>query len=113
MPIEKIENLNKNIVKTSFRKTPRMSTYHVAFLVSDFEHIQNADKSLTIFARPNVIKDAGFALEEGEKVLKELSNYLKINLPIKKLKILASTKLGPAGYENWGLIFIRYIYILK
>ena len=107
MPVENLDQLDERTIRTSFQKTPKMSTYVVAFTVSDFLNIESADKSLQVFARPNVIEDARFVLEEGELLLKEIINYFGIQLPIPKMKIIAIPKLKHAGMENWGLISMR------
>lgn len=78
---------------TTFLETPLMSTYLIAFVVSDF-----ANKSSTnnlngfrhrVFAPPEKIDTADYGLEIGEKVLSELENYLQVNYSLPKMDQVA------------------------
>jgi aminopeptidase N len=67
-----------------------MSTYLVAFVVSNYKTIQmNSTKygvSVEVAARPNAI-DAGhgdFALEEASKIIDYYSDYFETKYPLQK-----------------------------
>ncbi|KAJ8664406.1 hypothetical protein QAD02_006068 [Eretmocerus hayati] len=103
------------MVTTTFEQTPKMSTYLVAFLVSNFESISNEQGNLRILARPNATRDASFALRMGNIILEKLNSYTKLPYSryMKKLDQVAVD--GPestAAMENWGLVTYREEYLL-
>ncbi|KAJ8664405.1 hypothetical protein QAD02_006067, partial [Eretmocerus hayati] len=105
------------MVTTSFEETPKMSTYLVAFLVSNFESMSNAQGNLKILARPNAIKDASFALQTEIQILEKLDDYTKLPYSryMKKLDQVAVKQVGSEGtsaMENWGLVIYREEHLL-
>lgn len=96
-------------VTTSFETTPKMSTYLIAFLISDFSVISKNNHSL--YARPNAIHEGNFALEIENKILTKLEDltnvpYIKINTH-KKLDLVALPEYLYPAMEHLGLIFLR------
>lgn len=72
-----------------YEESVPMSTYLVAFVVSDFEAIHNIHKNFSVWARPNAIEDAKIALDFGEKTLNFLENYTAIEYPLPKVDLIA------------------------
>ncbi|XP_011050630.1 PREDICTED: aminopeptidase N-like [Acromyrmex echinatior] len=107
MPEKKTENLN-----TIFEKTPPMSTYLVAFVVSDFTSLQN-NKNFRVWAKPTVEKDAKeFALKYGLETLQVLKNFTNIDYygkeqGMSKLDQIAIPDFAAGAMENWGLVTYR------
>ncbi len=69
-----------------------MSTYLVAFHVSDFPHVTSTPpRSIPqrMFARPTAIHDTHTALEAGELLLDALSDYVEIAFTLPKLDQIA------------------------
>ncbi|XP_019557356.3 aminopeptidase N-like [Aedes albopictus] len=93
-----------NYVTTIFAKTPKMSTYLLAFVVSDFQTL-SAGQQL-IHARPNAIQDAEFSLNAGVKILQKLREYTGVAyydyLP--KIAQIAVPDWFSGAMENWGLV---------
>lgn len=71
-----------------FETSPLMSTYLVAFLISDFpckEKFTENGFRYRVFAQPNLMKYADSILSESEKILNTISDYLQVDFPLQKL----------------------------
>lgn len=70
-----------------------MSTYLVAFTVSDLQHSSNKDIPNAfphrVFARPADIGSTQLALQNGEKLLHALENYVGIKYSLPKMDQIA------------------------
>lgn len=84
-----------------------MSTYLLAFVVSDFEFVSNAatkkdNETLhRIYARPDAINNTKYSLENSEKFLKALENYVSFDYELSKVDSAAIPQKSGA-MENWG-----------
>lgn len=87
---------------THFEKTPIMSTYLVAFVVSDFSKLTS--KIVNVYARPNMIHAGNFALVTGERVLKLMEEFTAINFEMSKIDQIAVPDFVNGAMENWGLV---------
>lgn len=77
-------------VRTDFDPTPIMSTYLVAFIVSDYankKYNATADFPTThrVFASDKVINQTSYAFVEAITILKALENYLQVSFALPKL----------------------------
>ena len=83
-----------------------MSTYLLAFLVSDFKYISNADTKIEgealqgIYTRPGKEQKAKYGLENSVKLLNELEKFGGMNFSLPKLDSGAIPGKG-GGMENW------------
>lgn len=82
-----------------------MSTYLVAFVVTDFGHL--SDKNFAVWARKEALNSASYALEIGPKILRFLENYYKIEFPLPKIDMIALPDFKAGAMENWGLLTFR------
>lgn len=81
-----------------------MSTYLVAFLVSEFKCRENEAKTFGVCSRPNAIDQTEYSFNVGQKILAkydELFDY-KYNKQMKKLHLVAIPDLNVVAMENWG-----------
>lgn len=65
-----------------------MSTYLIAFAVTDFRYRQNAPNaslSMRVYASPKVYDRTRFLLEKSEEAVKVYEEYLKIPYSLPKL----------------------------
>ncbi|XP_058252399.1 alanyl (membrane) aminopeptidase b, tandem duplicate 1 [Hemibagrus wyckioides] len=111
--VEGGEKLNR----TRFEPTRRMSTYLLAFIVSDFKSIENRtenDISIRIFAREEAINDGHgqYALNITGKILKFFEDYYKVPYPLTKSDQVALPDFNAGAMENWGLITYRETALL-
>ncbi len=88
-----------------------MSTYLVAFAVTDFEsRLSNRSYSNPLFrvwARADAIQQAEYAREVGPKILSYFEKYFGIDFPLPKLDMIALPDFGAGAMENWGFITYR------
>lgn len=84
-------------VTTTFEPTPPMSTYLLAFTISDFssEKLDSRPIHMT-HSRPEAIERTKFALSNSQKALAELEKYLIANYTLKKLSSVALPEFGTA-----------------
>lgn len=89
-----------------------MSTYLLAFIVSQFTHTETLERH-TVYARPAKIKNGkgDFALEIGNKVLTSIENFLSSNYSLEKIDQAAILNGYFAGgaMENWGLVTYKCV----
>uniref|UniRef100_A0A182K6I8 Aminopeptidase N n=1 Tax=Anopheles christyi TaxID=43041 RepID=A0A182K6I8_9DIPT len=95
---------NADYVTSRFQITPKMSTYLLAFAVSDFT-IRTADKQ-TVYARANVFEETAYPLEAGNRILDTLGEYMDISYYdfMPKMTQIAIPDRGTGAMENWGLV---------
>lgn len=100
-------------LKTTFKKTPIISTYLVAFVVSDFTALQNNNGNFRVFAKPTVNESAKeFAFKYGLETLQALKKFTNIDYYGKeqgmlKLDQIAIPDFAAGAMENWGLVTYR------
>lgn len=113
---------SNNIVTYQFGKTPvRMSSYLVAFIVSDFKATKvlkfesdygtgkAVERNFRTWGEEKYISsgDATFAQTVGTSVIKLLSEYLGIGFAFLKMDQIGIPDFAAGAMENWGLITYR------
>lgn len=98
--------------RTIFQQTPKMSTYLVAFVVSDYEvKRENAEeKRFGVWTRPDAINSTEFALKIGNETLKKLDEFTGIkyyNNTATKMDQISIPDFAAGAMENWGLVTYR------
>ncbi|KAL1247303.1 hypothetical protein QQF64_022679 [Cirrhinus molitorella] len=104
------------VTRTTFAPTEVMSTYLLAFIVSEFGFIeQNIDSlQIRIFARQEAI-NAGqgqYALNVTGPILKFFEKYYNVPYPLPKSDQIALPDFSAGAMENWGLITYRETALL-
>ncbi|XP_053573658.1 aminopeptidase Ey-like [Bombina bombina] len=102
---------------TAFEKTPKMSTYLLAFIVSDFDYIEapnnGSQVQVQIWGRKKVIKDQGqYALNVTRPILQFFEDYYKTKYPLPKSDQIALPDFSAGAMENWGLVTYRETALL-
>ncbi|XP_070509761.1 aminopeptidase N-like [Chironomus tepperi] len=96
-------------VTTEFERTPVMSSYLLAFVVSEFAHITNEDTRGTretlhrVWTKPDSISKAHYGLDNSVKALKVLENYCGFDYVLPKVDSAAIPNKNSA-MENWGMV---------
>ncbi|XP_025832064.1 membrane alanyl aminopeptidase-like [Agrilus planipennis] len=101
-----VYNQGMGLVKTTFQQTPNMSTYLVAFVVSDFIGLTDTSNNYGVYAAPYLINTTRLALDVGPKLLKEMETFINFpysNIGIGKLDLVAIPDFASGAMENWGL----------
>jgi aminopeptidase N len=89
-----------------------MSTYLLAFIVSDFDSTDSIPKyDFTAWARPNAIEHAKYSQEVGPKLVDYFEDYTGIDYTFPKIDQVAVPDFSAGAMENWGLIIYRYVLI--
>ena len=109
MPAAHVSRLPGGIARTTFRTTPRMSTYLLFLALGDFERDVRRVGEVevgVVFRRGDRAK-SHFALDAAARILPFYEDYFAIRYPLPKLDLVAGP--GESGYfsamENWGAIF--------
>lgn len=89
-----------------------MSTYLVAFMISEMEH-KDTDKAdgnvkFRIWARKDAIDQVEFVKKLGPKILSFYEKYFDIKFPLPKQDLVALPDFFHGAMENWGLVTFRY-----
>jgi aminopeptidase N len=92
-----------------FARTPKMSTYLVAFLVGDFKCVEGSSDGVPIraCATPERVQYAHFAVESAEYILHYYDNYFGIKYPMPKLDMIGIPDFEAGAMENFGAITYR------
>ncbi|KAL0111108.1 hypothetical protein PUN28_012806 [Cardiocondyla obscurior] len=104
MPILDQSDDEDDTMWTHFDTTPLMSTYLVAFVVSDYVQIPNEDKTLNMWCRSALARHSKFAQEIALKAREILTRYTNTTVKVPKMDHLAVPQLTAGAMENWGLI---------
>ncbi|KAG9266985.1 aminopeptidase N [Astyanax mexicanus] len=108
---------NQNVLQTKFKPTLKMSTYLVAFVVSEYSSIRTAaetDVLVRIWARRTAI-EAGhgdYALSITGRILDFFQSYYNSKYPLPKSDQIALRDFDAGAMENWGLITYRETSLL-
>ncbi|EAU88167.2 leucyl aminopeptidase [Coprinopsis cinerea okayama7 len=97
---------------TKFETTPPMSTYIVAVANGKFAFLESSVKMplsgktipMRIYATPDVIHQAQFALDVKLAALPLYETIFNVEYPLPKLDTLVAHDFDAGAMENWGLI---------
>lgn len=107
MPIEKTVKISEDLFVDHFKESEKMSSYLVAFLVSDFHYLETTTASgikVRIWAPSSQMSQASFALHIAAKTLSHYEEFFRIKFPLPKQDLVAIPDFGTGAMENWGLI---------
>ncbi|XP_053692527.1 aminopeptidase N-like [Sabethes cyaneus] len=94
---------------TVFETTPRMPTYLVAFMISDFVSkritLQEPKKlEMWIYARSTAYDELELGLQTGAKAIRAIEQYFDRTYDLPKLDQVAVPDFYFGAMENWGLV---------
>lgn len=98
-----------------FAPTPKMSTYLLAFISGDLEHIDKKTKNgilVRVFTTKGKSKQAKFSLDVAVKVLDFFQKYFDVKYPLPVLDLIAIPDFSSAAMENWGAVTFRELALL-
>lgn len=115
MPI-KAQNLENEKLVTSFDKTPRMSTYLLAWVTGELHRKTATTKSgveVNVWATPAQAPESlDFALDIATRTIDFFDEYFDTPYPLPKSDHVALPDFSSGAMENWGLITYREIALL-
>ncbi|NXO68717.1 AMPN Aminopeptidase, partial [Phainopepla nitens] len=96
---------------TEFDTTPQMSTYLLAFIVSQFDYVQSTSERtlIRIWGRPSAIKDGqgAYALSVTGPILTFFEGHYNTSYPLPKSDQVGLPDFNAGAMENWGLVTYR------
>ncbi|XP_045417664.1 aminopeptidase N [Lemur catta] len=97
---------------TEFETTPRMSTYLLAYIVSEFTHVGEQapnDVLIRIWARPSAIDEdhGSYALSVTGPILNFFAGHYNTPYPLNKSDQIGLPDFNAGAMENWGLVTYR------
>ncbi|XP_066237978.1 endoplasmic reticulum aminopeptidase 1 [Saccopteryx leptura] len=110
MPLVKSVAIAEGLIEDQFDVTVKMSTYLVAFIISDFKSISKMTKSgvkVSVYAVPDKINQADYALDAAVTLLEFYEDYFSIPYPLPKQDLAAIPDFQSGAMENWGLTTYR------
>ncbi|KZC03967.1 Glutamyl aminopeptidase [Dufourea novaeangliae] len=121
MPVTKSETIkdDKSSTVTFFDPSPPMSTYLVAFIVSDFECLEStltilngSNIPVNVCVRPMYKNKTRFALDTAVQVMEYYLTIFGVDYPLPKLDLIGVPDFNAGAMENWGLITFRETELL-
>ena len=110
MPI-KSEGENGDSHTTTFEKTPRMSSYLLAFVIGELHKKTARTKSgveVNVWATPAQNENTlDFALDIAARSIDFYDEYFGVKYPLPKSDHVALPDFSSGAMENWGLITYR------
>ncbi|XP_075168368.1 aminopeptidase N [Haematobia irritans] len=110
MPMQEVIHHNdSDLITTIFHTTPPISTYLIAFVISNFGYISKRQGHITqrVFT-PITSKNKGeHQLEFVTRTVAAIEEYFGVPYALDKLDHVALNKNYGAAMENWGLITYR------
>lgn len=115
MPESQSINHNDGTKTVSFMETPRMSTYLLAFVVGEFDHVSAMTKHgvvIRVYCPPGKPHLGTFALECAVAALDRYDDTFQIHYPLPKSDMVAIPEFAAGAMENWGLVTYREVDLL-
>lgn len=110
MPV-KSEEENDNSLTTAFEKTPRMSSYLLAFVIGELHKKSAHTKSgveVNVWTTPAQNENTlDFALDIATRSIDFYDEYFGVKYPLPKSDHVALPDFSSGAMENWGLITYR------
>ena len=110
MPV-KSEEENDDSRTTTFKKTPRMSSYLLAFVIGELHKKTARTKSgveVNVWATPAQNENTlDFALDIATRSIDFYDEYFGVKYPLPKSDHVALPDFSSGAMENWGLITYR------
>ncbi|XP_068442751.1 thyrotropin-releasing hormone-degrading ectoenzyme [Clinocottus analis] len=118
MPLESSSEHEDGWRTNRFARSPRMSTYIVAWAVCNFTYRETQTEdgvTIRLYARPDAIASGAgdYGLHITKRLLGFYQDYFKVQYSLPKLDLLAVPKHPYAAMENWGLsVFVEQKLLL-
>jgi aminopeptidase N len=109
-PVESFKAVGKELHRTVFEITPKMSTYLLAFVYGEMgfqEAKTRAGVTVRTYATPRNVEFTDFALEVAVKCLDFFNDYFGLDYPLPKADLIALPDFASGAMENWGCITFR------
>lgn len=108
-PIASQSTKNKKTV-TTFEKTPRMSSYLLAFAYGEMKYKESQTASginVRVYATPDKVNLTQFSLDTAVKCLEFFEDYYGVAYPLPKMDLIGLPDFSAGAMENWGMVTFR------
>nr|CAD7396258.1 unnamed protein product [Timema cristinae] len=112
MKIERTDTSDPNLVWDIYQTTPVMSTYLLAFLVSDFEKTENDAQDTSVWHRADAASQASYSIGVSRPLIDAMVTFTGVTFELEKMDQAAIPDFSAGAMENWGLVTYRYSLIL-
>lgn len=104
---------------THFDRSVKMSTYLVAYVLSDFKSLEtsytnknNVTIPIKVWTRPELISKAKYAISITPKLLTYYEEVFGVPYELEKMDLIAIPDFSSGAMENWGLVTFRETTLL-
>ncbi|XP_075971887.1 aminopeptidase N-like isoform X2 [Anticarsia gemmatalis] len=104
---------------THFDRSVSMSTYLVAYVLSDFKSLETSYTSkdnvtipIKVWTRPELISKANYAINITPKLLSYYEDVFGLPYELDKMDLIAIPDFSSGAMENWGLVTFRETTLL-
>lgn len=115
MPVSSQRTEDKRLV-TTFERTPRMSSYLLAWVYGELHSVSSTTKSgvaVNVWATPAQSSNSlDFALDIATRTIDFFDDYFGVPYPLPKSDHVALPDFSSGAMENWGLITYREVALL-
>jgi len=115
MPVKTQSNEGDRLV-TKFEKTPKMSSYLLAWVYGELQSVSaqtKGDVTVNIWATSaQPARSLNYALDLAVRVIDFFDEYFGVKYPLPKSDHVALPDFSSGAMENWGLITYREVALL-
>ncbi|XP_062535564.1 aminopeptidase N-like [Armigeres subalbatus] len=112
MPVQNITQDDEQHSTTQFERSPYMSSFLLAFIVSDYQTLSKEEDRIRVYAPENQVQHTTYALDFASKSLQMLEGLLGHSFQLPKVDLIAIPDFNMGAMENWGLITFRAVYLI-
>ncbi|XP_053674117.1 glutamyl aminopeptidase-like [Anopheles nili] len=112
-PVRRVKVLCDGRKLFTFSRTPRMQSYLVAWLVSDFvserDVLTQPQLTISSWASPTSAKQLSYSVDNSKRLIRVMEEYFGVRYSMQKIDSVAikSSDFTAGAMENWGLIMYR------
>ncbi|KAF6036203.1 NPEPPS [Bugula neritina] len=114
-PVISESETKEGLLAVTFDRTPIMSTYLLAFIVGEYDYVEDRDSDgvlIRVYTPVGKPEQGQFALEVAKKTLPFYKEYFGIAYPLPKMDLIAIADFAAGAMENWGLVTYRETALL-
>ena len=115
MPEIDVENRKETGI-WKFDRTPRMSSYLLAFAAGDLQGVTAKTKNGTLVGvystKAHPLENLDFSLDIAVRAIEFYEDYYGVRYPIPQSLHIALPDFSSGAMENWGLVTYREVYLL-
>lgn len=104
------EDVEGGLKRVTFARTPIMSSYLLAFVVGEFDYVEEKDANgvlVRVYTPVGKANLGQFGLDIAVKTLPFYTDYFGVAYPLPKMDLIAIPDFAAGAMENWGLVTYR------